>query len=52
MEDFIITCTTDSAIKRLGIPGRSSAKSINDTLDVEVEPLMAFLPRRWYERDI
>jgi len=52
MEDFKITCPTDSAMRRLGIPGRSSAKTINDTLDVEVEPLMAFLPRKWYERDI
>jgi len=46
IDKFKITMT------RLGILEKPSAKSINDTLDLEVEPLMAFLPRRRYERDI
>lgn len=46
MADFKITYTTDSAMKGVDIPGRPSAKSIKDALDVEVELWMAFLPRR------
>lgn len=46
MADFKITYTTYSAIKRVDIPGRASAKSIKDAVDVEVELWMVFLPRR------